>query len=564
MANRLFNGRQFSENGWPYVDQGSCTWVTVPGTQVHLQIQSGEPAKVMGAFAADFNAYIEKLDDPDSASWTPGNSVATSNHPGGTAMDLNWEKHPFQQVNTFNSSQQQTLNELLAWYEDTIFWGGRWQSPKDEMHFQMGYDSYQNPHTQDFINRKIRTDGFSTFRRDELPPPPPVPTSGLTVQNLADVMGNRAGVDYASLLRGYRAACGLIGAQGNLNRLAMFAAQLGHESGGLQYMEEIASGAAYEGRSDLGNTQQGDGVRFKGRGPIQITGRGNYLRLSQWAAGKGLVPTPTYFVDNPTELAKPDYGFLGAIWYWTVARPNINSQCDAGDIVGVTKAINGGTNGLADRNQRWNHALSMGLAALDITGGDSTPQQGDDDLSAKAEQQIQVIYEELTKKFSSRSVLRRLGEGPLDTMAGFILNADGSEHLEVMELLAGYGHPPTLALLREVAGADPVAYPDRQDDKLIAQAILHRVTSTPVSTATAVVAAAPAAIAVQQPQIQYVPVPTPMPAAPVGGGSTGQIIGQAYDSLEALLSSGVLSDAEKSPLLALIGVLQTKTEGTAS
>src|SRR5262245_25921221 len=82
-------------------------------------------------------------------------------------------------------------------------------------------------------------------------------------------------------------------------RAAMFCAQVGHESVGLQFMEEIASGAAYEGRLDLGNTQPGDGKRFKGRGPIQLTGRANYLRFGQWAGSRGLVSDPAHFVNNP-------------------------------------------------------------------------------------------------------------------------------------------------------------------------------------------------------------------------------------------------------------------------
>jgi len=148
-----------------------------------------------------------------------------------------------------------------------------------------------------------------------------------------------------------------------VDRVAMFCAQVGHESAGLRYMEEIASGAAYEWRNDLGNVYAGDGVRYKGRGPIQITGRYNYGKLSQWAAEQGIVSSPTYFVDNPTELAGNEYGFLGPVWYWTVAR-DMNYYADNRDLLGATKAVNGGTNGLSDRTTRYYNALELGDALL--------------------------------------------------------------------------------------------------------------------------------------------------------------------------------------------------------
>lgn len=173
MAPRVVYGNSFSENGWPMVDQDSCQWVTVPGTDVSLQIQMGQPLILLRAFAADFNAYVEPLRDADSACWTATNSVATSNHLSGTALDLNWNSHPFQILNAgFTSAQINTVRDLLDFYEDTIWWGNDWDSPKDAMHFQVGYNTYQNAHTQDVINRKIRADGYSTFRRGGTSAPP--------------------------------------------------------------------------------------------------------------------------------------------------------------------------------------------------------------------------------------------------------------------------------------------------------------------------------------------------------------------------------------------------------
>jgi len=124
-------------------------------------------------------------------------------------------------------------------------------------------------------------------------------------------------------------------------RRAAFLAQLAHESGQLKYMEEIASGSAYEGRSDLGNTQPGDGTRFKGRGPIQLTGRANYAAASQ-ALGVDLVR-------NPERAADPDVAFRIATWYWS--SRDLNQYADKGDFSSITYRINGGYNGAADRNQ---------------------------------------------------------------------------------------------------------------------------------------------------------------------------------------------------------------------
>lgn len=153
-----------------------------------------------------------------------------------------------------------------------------------------------------------------------------------------------------------------------VERAAMWVAQLGHESVGLKYLTEIADGRAYEGRRDLGNTRSGDGPRFRGRGAIQITGRANYTNLSKWAHGKGLVPTPTFFVDQPEQLASEKNAFTGAVWYWTVARPHLNTLADKRDLEGATRAINGGTNGINDRRRRYERALKYGARLLPDQG----------------------------------------------------------------------------------------------------------------------------------------------------------------------------------------------------
>lgn len=156
-----------TENGWPSCTYADCDNSTIPGTDVAIPLQAGQPNTIMKAFAADFNTYVQPLRQADCGGWTATNSVATSNHLGGTAMDLDWDSHPFQVSGTFTADQMVTIRALLAFYEDTIYWGGDWSSPIDEMHWQMGYNTYQNPSTQDFINRKIGPDGFSTYRQQD-------------------------------------------------------------------------------------------------------------------------------------------------------------------------------------------------------------------------------------------------------------------------------------------------------------------------------------------------------------------------------------------------------------
>ncbi|MBM4260947.1 MAG: glycoside hydrolase family 19 protein [Deltaproteobacteria bacterium] len=123
-------------------------------------------------------------------------------------------------------------------------------------------------------------------------------------------------------------------------RMAHFIAQIAHESASFRYSEEIADGSAYEGRIDLGNTQPGDGKRFKGRGLIQLTGRANYRSYSEHA-GVDYVANPQLV--STDRLVATDV----ACWFWK--KNNINALADKDDVKAVTRTINGGYNGLDDR-----------------------------------------------------------------------------------------------------------------------------------------------------------------------------------------------------------------------
>lgn len=129
-------------------------------------------------------------------------------------------------------------------------------------------------------------------------------------------------------------------------RTAMYLAQVFHESGNLRYVEEIASGAAYDTGSKavaLGNTPEkdGDGQLFKGRGFIQLTGRANYeaFNLSDVCTED--------VVANPRLVAKFPLNQVASMWFWE--KNGLNRYADTGDIDRATRIINGGTNGLANR-----------------------------------------------------------------------------------------------------------------------------------------------------------------------------------------------------------------------
>jgi putative chitinase len=134
-------------------------------------------------------------------------------------------------------------------------------------------------------------------------------------------------------------------------RKSAYIAQLAHETDGFNTLEEYASGAEYEGRDDLGNDEEGDGKRYKGRGAIQLTGRANYR-----AAGEAL---GVDLEGHPEMASQPELAFRVSAWFW--ASHDLNKLADDGDFSGITQVVNGGQRG-ADSREAYHEAAEKALA----------------------------------------------------------------------------------------------------------------------------------------------------------------------------------------------------------
>lgn len=173
----------------------------------------------------------------------------------------------------------------------------------------------------------------------------------ITTQQLLQILPNarnQAGV-FVSALNTAMQHYQIVGPK----RMTAFIAQIGHESGQLQYVREIwgptAQQAGYEGRADLGNTVKGDGRKYCGRGLIQITGRANYAACGE-ALGLDLIAQPEL-------LELPQHAAMSAAWFWK--QKGLNDLADKDQFNTITRRINGGLNGLQDRLEIWSRARAV-------------------------------------------------------------------------------------------------------------------------------------------------------------------------------------------------------------
>ena len=173
----------------------------------------------------------------------------------------------------------------------------------------------------------------------------------ITEQQLLQILpnaGRQAGV-FVPVLNTAMAKYGIV----TRLRMAAFIAQIGHESGQFRWLKELwgptAQQARYEGRADLGNKANGDGLKYRGRGLIQITGRANYAACGD-ALGLDLI-------NQPELLEQPQYASMSAAWFWS--SRGLNTLADQNDFLKITRRINGGINGLADRQALYDKALKV-------------------------------------------------------------------------------------------------------------------------------------------------------------------------------------------------------------
>ena len=177
------------------------------------------------------------------------------------------------------------------------------------------------------------------------PSPSPSPSGGVITDSQMQRMGWS---NYR--LSDLNACCSRFGITTSA-RLRHFISQCSHESACGVYTKELASGTAYEGRTDLGNIYAGDGPKYKGGGYIQLTGRSNYQALANYLNDANVINIGVDYVAN--NLPWTSAGFW---WY----RNGMNTLCDNGaSVEQITLRVNGGYNGLASRKTYYNRACGI-------------------------------------------------------------------------------------------------------------------------------------------------------------------------------------------------------------
>jgi hypothetical protein len=406
------------------------------------------------------------------------------------------------------------VREILGFYEDTMFWGQDWGgNPFDCMHFQMSYNTYGNPHTQDFINRKIRSDGFSTFRRGSTTPPPPVLSREDRYALAIIAEGQRLGITPRGIIIGLSVA--LVE-----TNLTMYANSNDPES--LNFPHDA-----------VGSDHLSSGLFQQQPSWGPLADRMDPTRSA----------TIFFTVDNG--------GGVRGLTKIRDANGNLYDYNSTANSMGFyAQTVQGSAFG--DRyDQRMGEATDLYNRLVGITA--PPPPLPGDDMALVPQDQWDTLFHAVMNSRESRSPLREPGEGAIGDTPSITWNVDGSIHVLIVHLLAKLGEPSQVALLNRVAATD---LPERQQDAMLAQAILADM-DTP---AVAPVPMAP--LSSPPPVADRTPVPVAMLPAVVDDPTEGELIGRLFENLKALRLADALPIEGRAPLAALIAVLNTKNGST--
>ena len=180
MAHVRKQGHWYSENGWPMIDTGTLDFSPIPDLNWKLGVHIGVPNTLLKALIVRLHREVEPCDIRQTGCFTVTNSMSNSNHNSATAIDYNWNKHPFHKWGTWGANRAK-VDKILVDFRGTIEFGGNWTSPRDEMHFELAYGP-SNKVALDLANQLWLEGLWGIFKPGPRPVPGPVvavPTSDM-------------------------------------------------------------------------------------------------------------------------------------------------------------------------------------------------------------------------------------------------------------------------------------------------------------------------------------------------------------------------------------------------
>jgi hypothetical protein len=474
-------GNTISEAGWRMVDEAECEWSVIPGSNaVSVQLRKGVPTTILVAFLARFNKIIEPLRDADTGGWTLVNDVGTSNHLAGCAVDANWSSHPFHVAGTYGDKLG-ALRELLDSFGGSVFWGGDWSDPIDEMHFQMGWPEGDK-----------RYDAVISSLLGAVPEPTEPVDNRTRYARAIIAEGQRRGISE----RGIEIALATALVESNLT---MYANSSVPQS---LNMPHEAVGSDHD---SVGLFQQ----RCPMWGPVEI--------LMDATQSAGL------FYDKLVNL-EDDNG-------------NHDDYNDTSESPGFyAYRVQRCAEEYAYRyDERFDDAVAL-------YNSNVFKQKDEGFLMALSDAQQQEIYDALCGQRGSRSPLHRPGEGTIGNIEDLEANTDGSVHILVQYLLGVILRSPrTLEELRAVASTDD---PKQSGGRQIAQAMLNLIDLHDQAPGPNVVVAQAPITPASSPVVLQPIASNPQTSAVVPGGTLGDDFGKLHTQLSSLTEAlGELSTA---------------------